>query len=394
MKAMWIMLRLAIRNLTGAGLRTWVNVLVLSFSFVVIIWLKGVMAGWDHQARRDMTEWEIGYGQLWHNDYDPYDPFSAGDSHALTPPDLDFPIQAGKVSPVLMVNGTLYPRGRMQPLLIIGIEPGQKVLKIPTGQLKTQSDGIPALVGRLAANGMNIEKGDRITLRWRTASGMFDAEEIVITEIFDCNVPSVTSGKIYIPIDQLRTMMQIGNEATIFTFGEEVPLPVAPAGWTTKTQEELTSQVDRIIKTKSAGQSVFYFILLLLAMLAIFDTQVLSIFRRQKEIGTYVALGYTRRQVVGLFTIEGAMHALMAAVLAAMYGFPFLAWQAVNGWTMPVEVSEYGMAIAQTLYPVYSTGLILSTIIIILLVTTFVSYLPSRKIARMNPTEALRGRLQ
>jgi predicted lysophospholipase L1 biosynthesis ABC-type transport system permease subunit len=51
-------------------------------------------------------------------------------------------------------------------------------------------------------------------------------------------------------------------------------------------------------------------------MLAIFDTQVLSVFRRQKEIGTYIALGYTRKEVVTLFTVEGSMHAVLAALLA------------------------------------------------------------------------------
>jgi hypothetical protein len=36
-------IKLAYRNLIGAGLRTWLNVIVLSFSFVVIIWMKGVI---------------------------------------------------------------------------------------------------------------------------------------------------------------------------------------------------------------------------------------------------------------------------------------------------------------------------------------------------------------
>jgi putative ABC transport system permease protein len=49
---------------------------------------------------------------------------------------------------------------------------------------------------------------------------------------------------------------------------------------------------------------------------------------------------------------------------------------------------------AAKLYPVYSLALISGTIIIVLLVTTIVSYWPSRKISRLNPTEALRGRIQ
>ncbi len=137
-----------------------------------------------------------------------------------------------------------------------------------------------------------------------------------------------------------------------------------------------------------------YAVLLLLAMLGIFDTQVLSIFRRQREIGTYIALGYTRPQVVGLFTLEGTMNAVLAALLGAAYGFPFLAWQAKVGWTMPIDTSDFGMSIAQTLYPAYSAGLVIMTVLVIMLVTMIVSYWPSRRIAKMNPTEALRGRIQ
>ena len=88
------------------------------------------------------------------------------------------------------------------------------------------------------------------------------------------------------------------------------------------------------------------------------------------------------------------MNALLAALLSAAYGIPFLAWQAKAGWTMPIDTSEFGMAIAQTLYPVYSLGLVAGTVAIITITTAIVSYLPSRKIAKMNPTDALRGKLQ
>ncbi len=63
--------KLALRNLLGAGLRTWLNVIVLSFSFIIIIWTKGLLEGWDRQARNDMIKWEIAAGQYWHYNYDP-----------------------------------------------------------------------------------------------------------------------------------------------------------------------------------------------------------------------------------------------------------------------------------------------------------------------------------
>src|SRR5690554_6395649 len=130
-------------------------------------------------------------------------------------------------------------------------------------------------------------------------------------------------------------MTLLHGEATLLTYRNPTRERASVEGWLHKPREELTASVDQMLKTKTAGQSVFYFILLLLAMLAIFDTRILSIFRRQKEIGTYIAMGYTRKEVVGLFTVEGAMHSVLAAMVAALYGVPFLVWQARVGWTIP-----------------------------------------------------------
>jgi ABC-type antimicrobial peptide transport system permease subunit len=137
-----------------------------------------------------------------------------------------------------------------------------------------------------------------------------------------------------------------------------------------------------------------YILLLLLAMLAIFDTQILSIFRRQKEIGTFIALGMTRKQVVKLFTIEGGMNSVLAALVAAVYGVPLLIMQNKMGYAMPYEPDDFGIAISEVIYPSYSLGLIVGTIIIVMVTATVVSYMPARKIAKMNPTDAIKGKIQ
>jgi ABC-type lipoprotein release transport system permease subunit len=391
---MKLAMKLAYRNLIGAGLRTWLAVLVLSFSYVIIIWLKSVMMGWDYQAKTDMTNWEIGEGQYWHQAYDPYDPMSLYEASASFPDELNAMLENKDAMAVLMVPGQIYPQGRMLSVVLKGIDPLQSVLKLPSALLDTVVDEIPVIVGGLMAKSARLHAGDVFTLRWRDANGMFDATDVRIVGVFSSNVPAVEQGQIYLPLQLLQQMMLLENNVTTITLRNNPEQWTEVQGWEIKTKAMLTKQVDEMIKTKSAGQSVLYAVLLMLAMLAIFDTQVLSIFRRQKEIGTYVALGYTRQQVVGLFTVEGTMHAVLAAVLAMAYGLPFLLWQAKVGWTMPIDTSDFGMAIAQTLYPVFSAGLVLSTILFVMLTTAIVSWLPSRKIAKMNPTEALRGKLQ
>jgi len=53
-----------------------------------------------------------------------------------------------------------------------------------------------------------------------------------------------------------------------------------------------------------------------------------------------------------------------------------------------------GLPIAEKIYPAYSVGLILTVMILVIITTTIVSFLPSRKISKMKPTEAIKGKLQ
>jgi len=391
---MKLAIKLAFKNLIGAGLRTWLNVIVLSFSFVIIIAAKGILVGWDRQAKEDMTDWEIGGGQYWNAKYDPYDAFTLSDAHAAIPQEFIGEIERGDMVPVLITQGTIFPEGRMQSILIKGIDPAQSLLELPTHKLDTAAGAIPAIIGSNMARANKLGKGDFVTIRWRDANGTFDAAEICIAGIFTTNVPTVDLAQVWIALDSLQSMVLMPGEATVFSFRDQEAQRSEVDGWKLMTYKTLVSEVDEMIKTKSVGQSIFYVILLILALLAIFDTQVLSIFRRQKEIGTYIALGYTRQEVVGLFTVEGAMHAVLAALVGAIYGIPFLMWFAKTGVSLGMSSADYGFAIAETMYPVYSLTLIIGTTLVVLLATTFVSYWPSRRIARMNPTEALRGKLQ
>jgi len=59
---------------------------------------------------------------------------------------------------------------------------------------------------------------------------------------------------------------------------------------------------------------------------------------------------------------------------------------------MPASMDAAGFAIGEKLYPAYSAGLVAGTTALVLAVTTIVSYLPTRRIVKLKPTDALRGR--
>ena len=387
-------LKLAYRNLMGAKLRTWLNMIVLSFAFLVIIWNKGLLNGWDQQARIDTIEWEIGGGQYWHENYDPYDPFTIEESHGKLSDATNNAINQGSLTPILISQASIYPEGRIQTVSLRGINPDQNLLELPTSYLNKDIEELPAMIGQRAAQTFKLNVGDYVTVRWRDVNGTFDAKEAQIVHIFKTNVPPIDMGVVWVPLDRLQEMMQMENEATILVTSQESGSIGSIVGWVFKDHYYLLTEIREMIEMKQVGGRVMFLILMALAMLAIFDTQVLSIFRRQKEIGTHIALGLTQRHVVALFTVEGAMHSVLAAILAAIYGIPLLYWQSLKGWSMPEGTDSFGMTIAETIYPVYSISLVVGTTLVVLITTTIVSFIPSRRISKMNPTDAIRGKIQ
>lgn len=383
---MKIAFQLAYKNLIGAGLRTWLNVVVLSFAFIIILFYNAWIEGWNQQAVRDLIEWEYGYGQLRHQDYDPIDPFTFNDANGTFS-------NEEKLSPVLVRQATIYPNGRMVPIIMKGIDPNQSILVLPTNKISGESGTIPAIIGKRMAESAHLKIGDQVLIRWRDVNGTFDAATTEIMDVFDNTVASVDVGQIWIPIDRMRKMTAMEDMAT-FYLAEENYVPEVEKNWEFHTQDNLLTEIRKMIRMERTNGSIMYILLLCIALLAIFDTQVLSVFRRQREIGTYISLGMTRRQVVGIFTVEGAMNSIFAAILGAIYGAPIFYFFAVNGITMPYDSADVGITMASTIYPVYSLVIILFTVLLVVISSTIVSYLPSRKIAKMDPVQALKGKIQ
>ncbi|HEY7170781.1 MAG TPA: FtsX-like permease family protein [Vicinamibacterales bacterium] len=389
------LLNLAAKNFLRAGAKAWLRVAVLSLAFVVIIGLQGMYQGIAEQTSHAMIEAELGGGQYWQPKYDPQDLLTLSDAHGPVPSELTTLVDAGQATPILVVQGYMYSKGSLRPVLLKGIDPAQRVLSIPAGALAASGATVPALIGTRMASEAGLKEGDIATVRWRDAKGTFDAEDFQIVRVMSTSVQSIDSGQVWLPLETLRQKAGMPGEASLVVLAPGATASLAAGGtaWTFKDLDFLLADVRAMIRTKEAGASIIYLVLIFLAMIAILDTQVLSIFYRKKEIGTLMALGLTRGSVIRLFTLEGALNAVLAAVAGAVYGIPLLALLVTKGIPMPAVAEQAGYAIGERIYPTYSAALVIGTTALVGVVTTVVSYLPTRKIATLQPTEALRGRL-
>lgn len=378
-----MIIKLAWRNLIGGGIRSWLNVFIISIVLVAIIGFHGLYVGWQHDAERGMIEWHIADGQLWQQDYDPYDVFSYEKSRALLPEGLN----DEKTVEFLVSQGVIYPDGRSRNIVIKGIEIDQDILKFPTEYLKNNSNEI--VLGHRMANKLGLKTGDSVTLRWRNQYGSFAANDFVVSHIFKTTIQRLDMGVVWVGIDLLRDMLEVGKEVTYITFKGNAPK--LGEGWVNKTQDDLLAEFRAIFATELAGGVFLYVLLIFLAMIAVFDTQVLALFKRRKEVGMMMAMGMPRKQIVSIFTLEGLLSGILAGLLSLVWGTPLLAKFAETGMKLPESMNDYGMdGILGAMYPQYNIGIILMTFFIVMIILLLVSYLPVRKISKLNPVEILK----
>ncbi len=389
-----MLLKIALKNLLGARLRTFLNVLVTAFSFFLILFMSAMYDGMLQHAKQVTMDTEIAGGAYWHPEYDPLDPMTFEEAHSVPPSAIQALIDENKAFPVLVSQASIYPGGRIMPTIMKGIPPAQRIVNMPTDALLGHEDiAIPVLIGKGMASESKLEVGDAFTIRWLDTDLTYDADEGTVVHIMDTENFKLDMGHIWIPLNKVQSMLAMEREATYVTYGKGVQ-PVQDKGdWIPRDINYLVQDMEAIIEADKPGAQILYLILLAMAAMGIFNAQVLSIFRRGREIGTLMAIGMTRPRVVGLFTLEGGLNAVLSAAVTLIVFGPILWYFGAYGIPLPIDYSEMGLIIAKRLIPVYTIGLVVSTTILVSIIVLIVSYIPSRRIAKMKPTDALRGKV-
>src|SRR5690554_157344 len=391
-----MLLRLALKNFIGGGLRSFLNVFVLSLAYIGIIGMQGI----GENLRRSMFEAviaeEVGGGHIRHEAYDPYEPFIDQDTFATMPEQFEDLLIEGEGTPMLIVSGMAYPQGRMQAVTLRGIEPEQDILTLPSARLRNETMAIPVFIGRRMQRITRLEESDTFMLRWRDGSGVFDARQMQVAAVTNIDSQGLDAGNIWLPLQDLQDMMRVESAITLLVLAEDAkiePASLIPDDeWVFESQEDLTADLRELTAMMDIELYIFYFLFISLALISVFDTQILSLFRRRKEMGTLMALGMTRKDLIRLFTLESALYAIVAVLAAAIYGTPVLWLLSKHGIRMSA-LDDFGIpGVTDAIYPCYNPEMITITIVIVVAVVIIVSYIPRRKIARLKPTDALRGK--
>ena len=198
-----------------------------------------------------------------------------------------------------------------------------------------------------------------------------------------------------IPIATSQKLLRLNGQATEYalradrlenvnTVAEEIRSALGP-DYEVHTWE----QIIPVLKTMTEDVGKIFFLLSLafyfIIILGIVNAMFMSVMERTREIGTMMAVGLKRRQIITLFLWEGFFLALIGAAIGAAIGS--LLVFTLNRIGIPI--SAPGSTFKFIMRPWVSPSWLLATASTAIFCTTIISFWPAFRASRLDPVEAL-----
>jgi putative ABC transport system permease protein len=154
------------------------------------------------------------------------------------------------------------------------------------------------------------------------------------------------------------------------------------------TQQYIISKVDQITNVMSMLITSIALVSLVVGGIGIANIMFATVTERRREIGTMMAIGAKRRDIMNLFLYQSAMIGLLGGVIGCMVGYSGTAFIVQVLSTYLREIA--GSSFTHNIQLVYSYEWFVIALISGFATGIIAGVLPARKAAKMDPVRALR----
>jgi lipoprotein-releasing system permease protein len=286
----------------------------------------------------------------------------------------------------VQLNGNILGVDILEEDKLFGLRSKMKEGRIE--DLKANHDGI--IMGRGLAHKLNMQTGDRVVIT--TPQGYTMTLKVV--GIFQMGLGAVDNVRSYANLSTVQTILQQDHlyitDINIKLVDLHQAKTVAPEyqqmfrykaeDWETANATFLTGNIIRNILTYSVSIT-----LLIVAGFGIYNILNMTIINKMKDIAILKAMGFSGKDVKQIFMIQSLVIGFIGSLLGLAIGFALsslIAQAPFNG----------GDFITLDHFPVnfdpkyYTIGIVFGVA-----TTALAGYMPSRKAARVDPIEILRG---
>jgi lipoprotein-releasing system permease protein len=319
----------------------------------------------------------------------------------------------------LRTSGLIAAGAHSAPVLVAGVDPEReqaasdlagKTLRVAGEYLRPRSKmpfaGQPAdlYLGKTLAERLGVDLGDRVVL---TLSPPGDAEPaqaaFFVRGMFRTGVDDLDGSYVEIPLEEARSLLGLPGAATevaaLTSLERTADLQAALA-------QELAGRKDlavvpwqialrelhEALVLDDAGLYLMMAIVFLVVALGIFNTVLMSVTERTRELGVMMALGTSERRLFALILTEAMVLALVSIAFGVAMGLGMHLWVAHHGIDVKRfagEIQFAGIAWSGMIYSRLSLAVVLRWSIAVGVVVLLSALYPAWSVTRLQPVEAM-----
>lgn len=300
-------------------------------------------------------------------------------------------------APRLVSRGIVQYGTKEKPVNLLGIDPTREpkasiierfLVYKNLKSLENRRDGV--ILGVLVAKSLGIkELGGKVVIT--TPNGTSSTFRVI--DIFDSGITNLDDTRVYMHINTLQSIL--GKEGQINEIVIKLKDPeraerlakVFGAGlsYEVKSWQRAYRNFLSIFKIQNTITYLIVFAILLVSAFGIFNIIMMTVLEKKRDIAILMAMGYSRRDVLLIFLVQGIFVGLVGAVLGSIIGYGLQEY--LESIKLDVEglIRTPGFVLYRS-FSLYIYGGIFSVLFAVL-----ASLYPSYRASRLNPVDIFRS---
>ena len=410
-------LKLAIRNVFRNKFRSLITLAAIAFGCVSLIFAGGFFEDTFLQMREAVIHSHLGHIQVYKKGYlekgnaKPFDYMidkpdkieklivSVDHVKFITPRITFSGLLSTGESTIAVIGQGINPEGEEAIGIIETVRGAKTGVAIEKGENLSQSDMYDVILGKGLAKAMGLKVGDFIILVCNTIGGALNAMDMKVKGVFSTTSKEFDDHAVRMPIAAAQTLLRSNEVQTLVVVldkTENTDLVKNQLLYLFKSKQldlelkpwhEMADFYNKTVELYGKQFLVLELIIAIIVVLSIFNTVNMSIRERTREIGTIMALGAKRREVLKLFLLEGLVLGILGGLIGITAGTMFAYIISLVGIPMPPPPGGTFNWVARIrVVP----DLLFSSFLIALISSLVSSFYPAFKASRLTIADALR----
>ncbi|MFN0316480.1 MAG: ABC transporter permease [Burkholderiales bacterium] len=401
-------LLLALRNLARNRRRAVTALLTISISVICILLAEGFIHWIFWAMREGIIQSQLGHIQVVRPGYNKSgsaNPFAyiLRDTNGVLR-EIASTQGVKTVAPRLAVTGLVSKGEHTVSFIADATDPAKeaelsKAFRIVDGKNLLSVQASEVVIGKGLARNLGVKAGDTVVLLANTATRGINAVEAKVAGIFITGSQAYDDAALRLPLAFAQTLLRTnGEHAWLILLDEtdktDVVLRQLRERFPSDTSKlEFVPWYDRAdfynktVTLFSSQMQVVRLIISIVIVLSISNLLIMNVLERTGEIGTMLAIGYKRKEILRLFATEGLVLGFLGGAIGLALGYGLAELISHVGIPMPPPP---GMEEGYTARIRLNAVILIGAFFTAFLTTALAAVYPAWKASRLNIVDALR----